>query len=221
MLLALLGCMGSFHGADGPEPVRSALWFDVNDLLGDTDPHVPRQALLLLLNSTLPCEAPAVDDDPATPTVDEAAAAIQFWDAQLSTAFVREGALAVALGLYTYEPDWEGDYDLDADAFLGATTLLSGTSRVGYGAWIRVDEAVVDEADGVYFTYTPTVWSFGASVPAPAWINVREHGTTLSGDFSFTPTELSGSFRADKCDNSSLLDVLRVQIVTLFYETAS
>lgn len=213
----LMACAGTFHAPDGPEPVRSAVWFDVNGMNGIEDPRVPREALLLLLNSTVPCEVPDTEDDPRTGTVDEAAAAEQYWQAQVGSAFTREGALAVALGLFTYEGDWEGRYDIDATALSDAVTLLGGTSRVGYGAWYRVDESVVEDSDGVYFTYTPVDFAYDPAVAAPAWINVSERDDTLVGNFSFTPTELSGSFRAEPCDNQDLLDILLAQIVRLRY----
>lgn len=217
MLLVLLACTGNFHSDTGQDAVRTALFFDVNTLEGVTNPAVPRELLLLLLNSTVPCRAPEVENDPDT-DIDEAAAAVQYWQAQVYTSFSREGALAVAMGLYTYEPDWDGAYTFHTEAFTGARDLLQGETRVGFGAWYRVDEAVLTDADGVYYTYSPTQVSFQAAVDEPAWLNVATADTEhLSGSFSFTPTELSGNFRAAACDNRDLLDALLAQVVQLQY----
>lgn len=222
MLWSLLACTGTFHTEEGPDEVRSALWFDVTTLEGIEDPAVPRQSLLLLLNSTLPCRAPEVENDPDTPDVDEAAAAVRYWQAQLYTAFSREGALAVAMGLYTYEPEWTGEYSFYANTFAHATDRLREESRVAYGAWYRVDEAALIEADGVYYVYEPTRVTPGVGVEDPAWVRVTTRGDAhLAGQFSFTPTELSGTFRAEACDNGELLDAVIAQIVSLQYLEAT
>jgi hypothetical protein len=218
MLLLLLACNGTFHSELGNDAVRTALWFDVNALEGVTNPAVPRENLLLLLNSTVPCRAPEVRNDASTPEVDEAAAAVQYWQAQVYTAFVREGALAVAMGLYTFEPAWDGRYAFHAEAFTAAPDLLQSETRVAFGAWYRVDEAVLDEANGVFYTYTPTDVQYSPAVDTPAWVNIDAHEDgVFSGNFSFTPTELSGTFRAEPCDNRELLDALLAQVVQLQY----
>jgi len=218
MVWTLLACTGTFHTDQGPDAVRSALWFDVTTLEGVEDPAVPRQSLLLLLNSTLPCRAEDVENDPATADIDEAAAATRYWQAQLYTAFSREGALAVAIALYTYEPDWSGEYSFYPNTFTRAADRLAEESRVAYGAWYRVDEAALLEADGVYYLYEPTQVTPGIGVDDPAWAVVDARGDDqLAGQFSFTPTELSGTFRAEACDNGVLLDAVVAQIVALQY----
>lgn len=218
LLLLALACVGTFQTDDGPDAVRTALYFDVNAAEGTTNPAVPREIIILLLNSTVPCRAPEVENDPETDTVDEAAAAVQYWQAQLYSAFSREGALAVAMGLYTYEPDWEGRYTFEADAFTNARDLLESETRVAFGSWYRVDEAVLLEADGVFYTYAATDVSFGAAVADPAWLNLRAgRNGALAGNFSFTPTELSGNFEAVACDNRDLLEALLAQVVQLSY----
>ncbi len=218
MLLGLLGCSGTFHTDQGGDAVRSALYFDVNALEGITNPEVPSEVLILLLNSTVPCRAPEVENDPATATVDEAAAAVEYWQAQVYSAFSREGALAVAMGLYTYEPAWDGRYSFHPTAFTDARDLLQAETRVAFGSWYRVDEAVLLDSQGVFYTYSPTDISFDAAVGEPAWLNLAAQGDdTLSGNFSFTPTELSGNFSAQGCDNRELLDALLAQVVQLNY----
>ena len=218
MLLALVGCSGTFHTDQGQDAVRSALSFDVNALEGITNPAVPREVVILLLNSTVPCRAPEVENDPGTTTVDEAAAAAEYWQAQVYSAFSREGALAVAMGLYTYEPAWDGRYSFHPTAFTDARDLLQAETRVAFGSWYRVDEAVVLDAQGVFSTYRPTDISYDAAVSEPAWLNLTTSGAgTLSGNFSFTPTELSGTFSAEGCENRELLDALLAQVVQLNY----
>lgn len=218
-LWLLLGCIGHFSSDAGREPVRAAWWFDprqVTDTPGSPG-EAPRQRVVLLANSPLPCAAEAVENDPDTPDVDEAAAAALYWQQQAYAALHREGALAVALGLATWEEDFSGRYAIEADAASAAEALLVSTTHVAWAAWFRVDEASVVSTDGIFYTYELETVSFDAAVAAPAWAEVEEGDDALAGHFSFEPTALSGSFRAEGCDNAELYRYLMGALVTLAY----
>lgn len=220
MLVVLLAACGPrFHTDDGAEPVRGALWFDPVTVSGSTaDPGVaPKQRLVVLTNTPMPCDPLELENDPDTPAVDEAAAAILYWEGQVYSALNREGALAVGLGLYTWEDDFTGAYDVQSDASVNAEAWLVGTTHVAFGAWYRVDEASVEEVDGIFYTYAPVEVSYDVAVAAPAWVEVEDDGDDLSGSFSFEPTELSGRFRATRCDNSTLYQGILGALVALRY----
>lgn len=220
LLLMLVGCGPRFYTEAGPEPIRGAVWFDPLQVAGDPDEAggAPRQRLVVLTNSPLPCAPAELENDPDTPTVDEAAAAILYWEGQVHSALNREGALAVGLGLYTWEDDFSGEYAVRADASTNAEAWLVEATHVAAGAWYRVDEAAVEEVDGIFYTYLPVELSYDVAVAEPAWVRVDEDdGTTLRGEFSFEPTELSGRFVADRCENASLYQGILSALVALRY----
>jgi hypothetical protein len=49
-------------------------------------------------------------------------------------------------------------------------------------------------------------------VGAPASVDVSRADELLEGEFTFTPADLSGTFKADRCDNMDLLATLYIQL---------
>ncbi len=212
----LAGCgMGSFTTEDGPEPLRAALFFtpDSTVTLATQD---SRQVYLLLANSTIPCEPADVEDDPAT-TTDETVAAREYWEAQFATAFAREGALVVAMVLSVgAEEDWLGRYPLQSDAWdlTEMATYVEEDGRVAAGGWYSVEEASVEDANGVLYASAIEIdeEEHDLAVGAPAWVEITAKDAVLAGTFDFAPVELGGSFEAARCENSTLLTDLYQQL---------
>jgi hypothetical protein len=142
----------------------------------------------------------------------------KYWEAQVATAFAREGALAVAFTL-AVDPttDWLGRYELhadawDADAMAG---YVDTDGRVAAGAWFRVDETAVDETDGMFANFQIVDDTFDGGVGEPAWVDIERADEWMTGSFSFSPTHLSGDFRAERCDDLDLLAELYLRLSSL------
>ncbi len=231
VLLLLVGCMGHLKSSEGSDEVRGALWFAGREAVlngteapGDAT-DTPYEMMVLVANSQLPCAPDDVEDDPAT-GLDEAAAAETFWQAQVSSAFAREGAIVVLLGLYTWSDGLTGDYAITADALQDHLALLASAPRVGFGAWMRVNEAAVDQSDGLFYTYTDTDVDYeaAAGVGSAASVDVLgapddelADGERLKGNFNLEPSGMSGGFRAERCDNLTLYTAVLAQVVALQY----
>lgn len=228
-LLLLTGCLGTLRSSEGSDLVRGALWFAGREgvLNGSetTGAETPNSVLVLLANSQLPCAPDDVEDDPET-GLDEAAAAKEFWQAQVASAFSREGAVVVLLGLYTWSDALTGDYAVSPDALEDHLSLLSSEPRVGFGAWMRVNEAEVDETSGMFYSYVDTDVDFEAGADETSAMSfsvaggldheVRD-GERASGDFQLQPSGMSGTFHADRCDNDTLYTAVIAQVVALQY----
>ncbi len=218
-LLALLGCgMGTFTTEDGPDQVRTALYF-VPDSALSLQLYGARQAYVLLANSTLPCWPATDDDDPTTPPTDTES---RYWDAQAATLFAREGARIVAFSVALGpEEDWLGRYPLRTDAWDSAAMAdyVATDGRVASGAWYQVIEAEVDGGSGLDYALTGGVEvveeAHDVGVGAPAWVDVERKDTKLTGTFDLTPAPLSGTFQAEHCDNLALLGDLYTRLALL------
>ena len=209
-LLTLAGCMGALRTEDGADRIRGALWFA-------DDADGPTETLVLLSNSALPCAAEDTPDDPET-GLDEQAAALQYWQAQAASAFTREGAIVVMLGLYTWNTAQQGDYALSADGLEQHLSLLEASPRVGFGTWLRVLESEVTESNGVFSNYTVTDLDFEAAAAAPSHATLDERaGERLSGDFDLGSSGISGDFHAEHCDNPALYTAVFNEVVALHY----
>jgi hypothetical protein len=212
MLVVLLaGCgMGAFTTEDGPDRVRGALYFEPDSTLS-LQLYGARQAYVVLANSTLPCW-PAdgtYDPDGLVSTED------QYWQAQAATAVVREGARFVAFTVaIDANEDWLGRYALQADAWEpGAMAgYVADEGRVASGAWIHVIESAVEDGAGLNYALSGGITiveeAHEIGVPAPAWLEIDRKDTEMAGTFDLAPTELSGAFRAERCENQALLGEL-------------
>lgn len=231
MVLLLIGCLGTLHSSEGSDKVRGALWFAGREgqlngsEVGDDATDTPNEGMVLLANSQLPCAPEKLEDDPET-GLDEAAASQMFWQAQVQSAFAREGAIIVLLGLYTWSDGLSGEYTISADALQDHLTLLEDTPRVGFGAWMRVNEAAVEESNGLFSTYTDTDVDYeaAATTGSAATVDVLgspddevADGERLKGAFNLEPSGMSGEFRADRCDNMTLYTAVLAQVVALQY----
>lgn len=210
-LWALVGCLGRLTTPDGADVVRGALFLDIDDPTYDGDILVG-----VVLNSSLPCEPDAAEDDPATPLTDEAAMAEAWWRAQVASAFTREGAVAVGFVLLR-EPGvrWAGRYDLHEDTLDDpARRVDEGLGRAGSGFWYRVSEAEVDDRAEVVLTNEPLAYEMDERVAAPARVDVsaREDGV-LYGSFDYAPAAFSGSFHARECENQDLRNLLLAELI--------
>lgn len=198
LAVALPGCMGTLRTPDGADRVRGALWFEAPDAAPGL-----HAAVVLVTNSRLPCAAPEVEDDPDTPD-DEAAAARIYWSGEVVSAFTREGAVVVAMVLYTRLSDWDGAYAVSADPQSGDAW---SASRAASAAWYEVQEAELVGVDGLFYQYSPTLLQYDDPVDAPGDIEVAVDGETMEGTFSFLSSDVSGRFQADTCDNEALYNV--------------
>lgn len=200
VVLTLLACSGVLRSSAGNEDVRGALWFPDAPLFTGVVPHA---GLVVLANSPMSCEPDATEDDPSTDT-DEAAAALVYWQQELVNAYTREDALVVFLGLYSPTVDWDGTYELTAEAWDDPATAMFADERAGFGGWMRVDEASVEALDGMFYVNTPTQVSYDKSVDAPASATIEEDDGEVRGEFAFTANSLSGRFRAEACGSSAI-----------------
>ena len=153
-MLFLLGCgMGTFDTRDGPDPVRTALYFAPDSALS-LELYDARQVYVLLANSTVRCEPEDAVDDPRTPTFDEEGAAETYWQAQILTAFTRENALSIAMVLsLDATSDWIGRYSMHEDAWDqdAMERYVTTDGRVAAGAWYRVAESSNGDNSGVLY----------------------------------------------------------------------
>lgn len=221
LLFALLACApGELSTEDGPDTLRAALFFAPDASLS-VAARGTRQVYVLLANSTVPCEPDDVEDDPTT-EADETNVAREYWMAQLYTAFSREGARVVLATLITgAEVDWLGRYDADADAWdpTSAAERVAEHDRVAAAAWFHVEEAAVDDINGVlYASEIEIVESEHERAVDGGGFDIVAKDSVLEGAFDFPEADLSGRFTADRCDNAELLTALYHALWTLSAE---
>lgn len=204
LLFALVGCTDVLRTPTGDETLRGALWFeDVLDA-GSTQTHA---SLLILSNSSLPCNADTVEDDPDT-TEDEAASAQIFWQGQIASAFTREGAFLVAIELLSHSTEWSGSYEIDDTTIFNPTAALALMPNPAWGVWFQIQEATLEDTDGFFYTYTPTLVEYDSAVAPPGTVNAEAGDDHIEGDFTFDADHVSGTYGADRCDNTALYNQL-------------
>jgi len=218
LVLLLVGCgMGAFTTEDGPDRVRAALWFEPDSTLS-LQLYGARQGYLVLANSTLPCwpEDGTYDPDGLVSPED------QYWQAQAATALAREGARIVAFSVaIDANEDWLGRYALQADAWEPdqMAGYVAGEGRVASGAWIHVVESAVEDGAGLNYALSGGITiveeAHEIGVPAPAWLELGRRDTEVAGTFDLAPTELSGAFTAERCDNQALLGELSTYLARI------
>ncbi len=218
VMLALLGCnsMGTFTTEEGPETVRTALYFLPDSTLS-LELYGARQAYVLLANSTVPCWPADDDGDPATPP---ASSDLLYWSAQQATMFSREGGITIAFSLaLAPEQDWLGRYAMHADAWESdaMAKYVQTDGRVATGAWYEVFEAAIDEGAGLDYALDGGIKVLDEAheigVGAPAWVDVERKDTEMRGTFDFAPAPYAGTFRAQFCDNYEFLGSVYAQLL--------
>lgn len=162
----LLACT-SLRGPEGPETLRAALSFD--------------SSYLLLANSYLSCDE-MEPDDPKT-IEDEAAISIAYRNAQIASAFSREGAFLVA-----FEYPGDGTWEIGKEAS---------------AAWYYVEEAIRFGQDGMIASYLPSEVQKDLQVPAGS-LSVKDG----QGTFDLEEKGIQGRFLAEPCEN----EVFRQQL---------
>lgn len=175
-VLLLVGCADVLHTERGDEPVRGALW--VEGLYA----NVPEYTALVVANSPLPCAPEAVEDDPATDDVDEAASATTWWQAQVRSAFTREGAVVLWV--------WFPAGDADPQVVLGAS------EPGGFGFRWRVEEAALAAREGAVSTWQPTEWQLDSDDRGVAVLAGADTHMTAEVELG----EWSGAWEAERCD---------------------
>ena len=181
VMLLLLGCTDTLTTPDGDERVRGALWIDAPVTGSEAD------AIVLVSNTPIPCEADEVPDDPNTPA-DETAGALQWWEAQLTTAATREGSVILAFWLFNAVVD--ADFTID-----------SSRDEGGWAVGYRVVEAALEARDGPYFFYTveddETEWDLAGDVS----VVKGDESVQVTADLGEWATEVD----AERCDNTVLV----------------
>lgn len=215
-IVTLAGCTDVLRSPTGTETLRGGLWFD--EVLDDTSGQT-HASLLLLANSPLPCNPEAVADDPDT-TDDEAASAQVYWQGQIASALTREHAFVVAIELLSHSTVWTGTYDVDNTTVYNAVASLNASSNPAWAFWFQIQEATLDDNDGFFYTYIPTLVAYDNAVPAPGTVNVEEDGDRLDGDFLFSADHVSGTFGVERCDNQSLYNQLWQYLLNISTITA-
>ena len=212
-MVALIGCMGGFSTWNGAEPVRGAFYLDVPEPR-ELGLEVDGVSVLVLTNSTLPCRAEVVEDDPNT-AIREDDSAATYWRAQLAAAFSREGALSVGFALLVADgADRTGEYEIDDDVITEYVEQLDQEDRVAAASWALVEEAAAGDPNGVLLTSEVEEVRSAERVDSPATLTLEEMDDELVvGRFDFSPTDLSGHFRAEVCDNPEL-STLMLQYLT-------
>jgi hypothetical protein len=185
VLLGACAPYGRIFTASGNDRLRTA-WYAEMPLAGKSS------LVVLLANSRLDCTMP----DATSPT------AVKSAQEEIYLAMNREGARVVGLQLLSVDPsDWSGRYTVVAD--FAKAVLSSDTPRLAQAMYIGVDEAEVENLDGIYRSYyaPDPVYVFG--VPAPGDVNVKASNDTVSGDFSLDAIDVSGTFEAESCSSES------------------
>ncbi len=191
MIFVLLACADQFHTARGDETVRAALWFDQGATGGVSTVAV------IAANSTIPCEAEDVKNNPDTPTIDEAASAVEWWQAQLAAAVTREGAW---IAVFRYGVDAgalpTGKIDLAPDGWPGDTDGFGGAG------WLHINESRLGEQLGAVYTYEPT--DYDVDELAVGELVASDDAGKLGVTFDLG-VDLSGAFSAEKCESDALI----------------
>lgn len=205
MIFLLAACGGQLHTSDGDERVRTALWFDQGATGGVST------VAILSANSTIPCEAQDVPNDPDTPDIDEAASAVEWWQAQLAAAVTREGAW---IAVFRYGVDAgalpTGTIDLSPDGWSG------DTAEHGGAGWLHIIESQLDEQSGAIYTYEPL--EYEVDELAVGDLHAADAGGQLGITFDLG-NDLSGSFSAEKCESEALISAA-VRALTTYAEGA-
>jgi hypothetical protein len=197
-LFVLSACRdpGTIWSPMGTTPLRTALY-----RVG------PRQGLdelvLLLSNGELTCGLPGLTDAEAQSDAIEV----------LYTAACREGAQHVVLRLYSWDGDWLGQFPGAASA---SPDLLSSARReVAGGSFYAVQEAILVNVEGLGRYYAAAESLYLPDLGEGGEIMVEKMDEqALTGWFSFPDDELSGEFRAERCEgDTSLLDVVEPDLV--------
>jgi hypothetical protein len=208
LVLLLGGCIGSVVLDGAPDEVRTAWVLEIDG--------APRARAFVVGNSALPCGPDETSNDPATP-VDDAAAAVAWWNAQISAAFYREGAILTAFVVADPDSAWAGDYRLDGTR--GADPLAAALSpdRLGIGMYWVVYEATGDPLEDLSVTQVPTEFEAALFDGVNGTLHLDPPvADRWRGEFDFDAIDLHGTFRAAPCDDATLRAVLLARLIAGF-----
>lgn len=188
----LASCVDTLTTPSGDERVRGALWIEAPLVSNEED------ALVIVSNTPIPCEAEQVADDPNTPA-DETAGALEWWEAQLGTAATREGSVILALWLTggVTESEFEIDYLGDRD---------------GWAVAYRVVESVLEARDGPYFYYEVSEWETEQDLSGNVTVVRSEAAVRVTANLDDWATDAE----AERCDNTVLVRAFYEYIVGAF-----
>ncbi|MED5371432.1 MAG: hypothetical protein VX899_10490 [Myxococcota bacterium] len=200
----LVGCApGTVETAYGSDELHTA-WYVV--VPGDSDYD---QALLLLSNSQIGCDASSLDFTPDVFGGDTG------WDTggsdsgllsdrlnvseQLSIALNRENSRIVLLELVRFgQEGWKGYYPLSGAQ--SGEVLDLANPRVAHADYYGVNEAIAVLDDGLLREYQVTDFDVARNIDAPGSVEITgTRGATLRGRFNLDPVDVSGRFRAKQC----------------------
>jgi hypothetical protein len=154
-----------------------------------------RDRVVLLSTGLFDCALPTFDD----PQLQAEALA------ELTTGACREDARHVVLYLYK-EPglSWSGTYPL-------RETPEDPGGRAADAAYLGVEEAAATTSEGLVPGYQPVDVTRYFAQGEPGEVRVRQaNDTVLSGHFDLQEPHVSGSFRAEQCDQDAELFALLV-----------
>ena len=187
-LFALSCSPGSIEWSNGSDILRTALYTIDDEGSGS---HMT----ILLSNGIFECAPP----DFAT-AADQSEALLQ-----LVTAACRENARHAILHLYLHDTaEWEGEFQSTPTE--GVVTELA--PRLSMGLYVGINEAVVEEEDGLSFTFTPTDVDMIA-LGEQSYVQLDSAKVHVAGSFSHAEAHVSGNFRAQSCGSETgLFDVI-------------
>ncbi len=190
----LLGCAaGSIETPTHDDQLHTA-WYQTIQSGDDV------RMLVALANSDIPCEEPETDD-PAQLIRENLA---------IYSSVTRENARIVMLDLYRYvlEESWVGHYPVHLDADVAWPSYVNATHPHVAGARYRgIDEAEVTTDDGLYRLYEPVDY-VDVVVDAPAEVIISRDREKVWGEFHFDTQDVSGRFRAKRCEHVDLVQLL-------------
>ena len=200
-LVLLTGCgAGNIAWESGDDKLHTALYI--------WEDHGPTQAMTLFLsNGRFECELPdglaqlfLLDSGISYTDPDEAERAVL----DFATALYREDARHVVLTLYKQtDGDWTGRYPGNDDA---QDALISDEQpQLASGQYLGVDDAIIDQEDGVVRTYLPSAYSWDPELGDGGFVQVDTAGTQINGSFGFPDAHLSGQFTAEGCGTTTEL----------------
>ncbi len=187
MLLLLSACgFGTISWPGGSEPLETAFFLEVDD------PDTPALYVVLANSYIQSCTDPYLRDDSVRA------------EEEIYMAVGREGAQLIILELNRYGVDtWAGGYPMASQDF--QPNNLSGANPfIAQGTYLGIEEAALDQDEGLYRSYTVTEAVFAPEVRAPGEVLISgwEPGELLTGQLRFESLDVSASFHAQPCNES-------------------
>ena len=186
-MLLLLGCAaGNLSWSEGSAPVMTAWALE--------QPGEERDELYLLIsNSELSScrfdlgDIEAIDSSSQEETAQE-----------LALMLYREGSRIAYLHLYRFRQDtWEGTFPLSSEPV--NAVLDDRDPFAAEAAWWAMLEARVVQDNGLIRSYEPVEYEVEVDVPAGD-VQIDRDGERLHGRFGLETLDVSGTFKASRCD---------------------